>query len=359
MKIMHIGQMIGGLDVYIRNTIMYTEDGFDYVIVHGEKDNSKPVVKHGKPIREHRIRLHRELNLLWDIVALIQAVILIRKECPDIIHCHSAKGGFVGRIAGWLTGTRTYYTPHAFSFLCTDSKAKRWVYLLLERIARRNSCLLACSESEWELGIKVVHYKEEKALVWHNAVPDIEINKEKEEKYICCIGRPSYQKNTMLLIEVVRGVKERHPEVKFYLIGVGYYSPDLEETKRRISEYGLEDAFEMLPWLDQRATHEYVGKSMMYLTVARYEGLPLAVIEAMAMGKPIVASNVVGNMDCVRDGVNGYLLALNADEFVDRICYLIEHNAERQRMGIRSRKRFEEDFLINNRIRMLESIYKS
>ena len=211
MKILHIGQMIGGLDIYIRNSILYSTNDYEYVIIHGDKDKNKPVIKEGKKISEHQIRLYRKLSLLWDVVALIQTILLIRKEKPDIIHCHSAKGGFIGRIAGRITGTKTYYTPHAFSYLCTDSKLKRWIFLSLERIAKGNSFLLACSESERELAIKEVRYQKDKALVWHNAVPDIEIrdNNHKESKYICCIGRPSYQKNTLFLVDVIEGVKKK------------------------------------------------------------------------------------------------------------------------------------------------------
>lgn len=353
--------MIGGLDIYIRNSIMYSKNGYEYVIVHGDKDKNKPVIREGKKISEHQIRLYRKLSPLWDVVALIQVILLIIKEKPDVIHCHSAKGGFIGRIAGRLMGKKTYYTPHAFSFLCTDSKLRRWIFLALERIAKGDSYLLACSESERELGITEVHYKEEKALVWHNAVPDIEIkdNNHKESKYICCIGRPSYQKNTLFLIDVINGVKKRYPDVKFYLIGVGYYSPDLEITKKKLCEYHLEDTFEMLPWLSQQDTHQLIAGSMMYLTVARYEGLPLAVLEAMALSKAIVASDVVGNKDCVRDGENGYLLPLKVDEFVDKICYILENDAVRQMMSSKSRELFERDFLIDNRIKMLEIVYES
>lgn len=361
MKILHVGQMIGGLDIYIRNSILYSKNDYEYVIVHGDKDKNKPVIKEGEKISEHLIRLYRKLNPFWDVVALVQTLLIICKEKPDLIHCHSAKGGFIGRIAGRITGTPTFYTPHAFSFLCTDSKLKRWIFLSLERIAKCNSYLLACSESERELAIKEVHYQREKALVWHNAVPDIKMrdNSYKEYKYICCIGRPSYQKNTLFLVDVIDGVKKRHPDVKFYLIGVGYYSPDLDITKKKLCEYHLEDTFEMLPWLSQQDTHQLIAGSMMYLTVARYEGLPLAVIEAMALSKAIVASDVVGNKDCVKDGENGFLLPLKVDAFVDKICYILENDVDRLMMSSKSRELFERYFLIDNRIKMLETIYES
>lgn len=171
-KILHIGQLIGGLDIYIRNTINYTDDDFEFVIVHGEDDKSKPVIKHSVPVKEYKVRLYRNLNPIKDFRCLIQVIRIVHQEKPDIIHCHSAKGGIIGRIAGWLTNTKTYYTPHAFSFLSTQSTLKRHIYLTLERMVKFNSYLLACSESERKLGIDMVHYKQNKALAWSNAVPD-------------------------------------------------------------------------------------------------------------------------------------------------------------------------------------------
>lgn len=172
MKVMHIGQMIGGLEVYIRNTVEYNRGDFEFVLVHGEGDNSKPVLKNGVPVKEYQVSLYRELNPFKDFKCLLQVVEIIRKEKPDIIHCHSAKGGVIGRVAGRWTNTKTFYTPHAFSFLSTHSPMKRRIYLMLERSVKFKSYLLACSESERELGINVVHYKQDRALVWSNAVPD-------------------------------------------------------------------------------------------------------------------------------------------------------------------------------------------
>ena len=172
MRIMHIGQMIGGLDIYIRNSIVYSNKGFEYVIVHGDNDKSTPVVKNGTPIKEYQIPLHRELNVWNDMRSIISSIQIIRIEKPDIIHCHSAKGGVVGRIAGFLTNTKTFYTPHAFSFLSSKSKFINFVYLVIERMMKLNSYLLACSDSERDLGVTKVHYTHEHALVWNNAVPD-------------------------------------------------------------------------------------------------------------------------------------------------------------------------------------------
>lgn len=362
MKILHIGQMIGGIGVYIRNTITAADTSIDYVIVSGKGDQNKPVVKDGRVIKEYKIDLYRELSLK-DLKGLFQIIRIIREEKPDLIHCHSAKGGFLGRWAGWLCQVTTLYTPHAYSFLSSQKQFKKRIFIILERLARHNSYMLACSSSERELGIKEVHYDESHALVWHNSVPDAlrVIDKEKENEgsfKVCCIGRPCYQKNTLFLIEVVRKVVEKIPNVKFYLLGVGYYSPDLKEVQGLIKQYALEEKMEMIPWLPQKDTFEYMMNSDVYLTVSRYEGLPLSVIEAMSLGCPIVASDVPGNVDCVRNGQNGWLLPLKIEMFASKIVYLYSHPEERKEMGRRSRELFEQHFCIDTQNEKLLEIYK-
>lgn len=162
--------MIGGLDIYVRNSITFASGNIEYVIVHGKNDKSKPVYSQGREVKEYLTTLQRNLNPLKDGQALWQAVRIIQKEKPDVIHCHSAKGGIIGRMAGFLTGTPTLYTPHGFSFLCSPSKKKRWVYKTIERMARLDSFMLACGESEQQLGINEIGYSDEKALCWHNCV---------------------------------------------------------------------------------------------------------------------------------------------------------------------------------------------
>lgn len=174
---------------------------------------------------------------------------------------------------------------------------------------------------------------------------------------ICYIGRPSYQKNTFFLLDVVKKVSEVIPSVKFNLLGVGYYSPDLEKTKEIISEHKLDKNIELHPWLEHRETLQCVKDSLFYLTVARYEGLPLSVLEAMSLSKAIIASDVVGNRDCVRNGYNGFLLPLKVELFAEKICYLVENVEERERMGRNSRLLFENNFLIDNKISQLDNIY--
>lgn len=379
MKILHIGNLKSGIDTYVRNTVALASDKFEFVIVNGADDNSKPYMRHGKQVKTYSIDMYRALNPVKDIKAVMQAIKIIKKEKADLVHCHSAKGGVIGRFAAFLTGTKVVYTAHAFSFLSAESAKKKQIFLLLEKIAKLNSYLLACSDSERELGIKVVGFNEEKAFAWNNAVPDADkgltrisqisrISSQKNEasdlpvpkegeRYITSIGRPSYQKNPLFMVEVAHGIHLKHPDIKFYLLGVGFYSPMLEDMKRLIHQYDMDDTFYLLPWLSHEETLKYVKGSLLYFMTSLYGGLPISVIEAMSLGKAIVASDVLGNKDCVKDGYNGYLLPLKEEVFVEKMNDLIENDEKRKEMEKNSRSYFESDFFIDNRIKALEEIY--
>lgn len=363
-KVLHLGNLKSGIDTYVRNTVALADERFEFVIVSGADDNSAPYIRNGETLKNYKISMYRALNPFKDLKAVVQAARIIKKEKPDVIHCHSAKGGMIGRIAGFVTNTPVFYTPHAFSFLSAESKRKSRVFLLLEKIARLNSRMLACSESERELGIKVVGYKQERAFVWNNAIPAILPQDVKQpggispnERFIISIGRPSYQKNPLLMVETMKRVHEIHPDIHFYLVGVGFYSPKLDEMQASIRRYGLEDVVKLLPWTSHKETLGYLRQSLLYITTSLYEGLPIAVLEAMAMGKAIVSSDVIGNKDCVKDGYNGYLLPMDAEAFAEKVCKLNEDENLRRQMEANSLAYFQSDFLIDNRIEALQKIY--
>jgi glycosyltransferase involved in cell wall biosynthesis len=364
MKILHVGNLKSGIDTYVRNTVALADDQFDFVIVNGADDDNKPYVRHGKEVKNYHVSLYRPLDPIKDMKAVYQVFKIIRREKPDIVHCHSAKGGVIGRLASFLAHTKSLYTPHAFSFLSSNSKIKQQIFLLLEKIAKLNSRLLACSESEKKLGLDKILYSKDKVFVWPNAIPEIRdsdiINPDGIDmngKYIISVGRPSYQKNPLLMVEVMKLIHGKYPDVKFLLVGVGYYSPLLKEMKTLIKEYELQDVIQLIPWCSHKETLGYVKHALFYMTTSLYEGLPIAVIEAMALGKAIVSSDVIGNKDCVKDNYNGYLLPLDAKAFSNKCIKLLNDKVILQKMGICSQNLFYSNFQLDKRIKDLEDIY--
>lgn len=84
----------------------------------------------------------------------------------------------------------------------------------------------------------------------------------------------------------------------------------------------------------------------------------MGVIEAMSVGKAIVACDVVGNKDCVKNGINGYLLPMNVSDFADKIVELAQNDELRGKMGKKSRELFIKEFYIENRIHLLPEKYE-
>jgi glycosyltransferase involved in cell wall biosynthesis len=360
-KILHIGQLIGGLDVYIRNVVQNADSDFEFVVIHGPDDNNETITNSSHRVKCYSVPMYRKLSFMNDVKALWQMLKIIRREKPDVIHCHSAKGGTLGRIAGFLTGVRTLYTPHAFSFLSTPNKIVRSIYLMIERATSFNSYLLACSESECQIGLKQVKYDNAHALVWHNAIPCVEERCDSpipaKGKYVCYMARPCYQKNPFFLVKVIKAVHERMPELGFCLLGVGFHSPNANDLKTEIDKAGVGDCVTVFPWLSHEECLNYIRGAELYFSVSRYEGMSLSVLEAMSLGKAIVASNVFGNCDCIDNGRNGYLLPFDANLFADAIIQLVQDDDLRHSFEQESRKIFLQRFSIDRCISSLNDIY--
>lgn len=362
MKILHFGQTIGGLDIYIRNVCRYTPHDIEFIIVHGDEDFSKDFVDFkGRRVREYLVPLYRDINILYDFIAFVKTLFIVLKIKPDVIHAHSAKGGVLGRLVGFLTCTRTYYTPHAFSFLSASNQLISKIYLILEKLTKFNAVLLACSESELNLGITKIRYKSNRAKVWSNSVPDIgkvALNRFERVNYVCTVGRPSYQKNTALLVDVIAEVVRSVPEFQICILGVGHHSPELEIVEEKIERFGITDNVQMFPWVDQEEALSIMSSADFYISSARYEGLPLAVLEAMSLGKPILATAAPGNVDCVVSQYNGVLTASEAGDLSNAIIDLWRSKKKQVEWGRNSRILFEEKFNIEKNISKLLKIYK-
>jgi glycosyltransferase involved in cell wall biosynthesis len=100
-----------------------------------------------------------------------------------------------------------------------------------------------------------VHYKPNRALVWQNAVQDVALKHGSIEiptsDYVCYVGRLSYQKNPLFLLDVIAKVRLKRPDIKFYILGVGFHSPDLEGLKKRMEQLSLTNNVVLIPWLSQ------------------------------------------------------------------------------------------------------------
>lgn len=365
-KIVHLLHAIGGVDVYLRLVLEnMNTNSFENIVIHGTKDTNKPFFdKNGNKVKEYIVSIFRDISIVNDTKSLFQTYKILRKEKPDLIHAHSAKGGIIGRIMGNILGVKVLYTPHAFSYLSTQNSVKRSLFLIIEKLlANGNSLLLATSESEKKRAIEAVGYKPENVLVFNNCIESItkiqplSIPKTWPEQYICTVGRPSYQKNIEQMIQVLHEVNK---EVKIHLIvmGVGPVSGQLESVKNLIKELDMSTDVTLLNWTERTDVFNIINHSKFYLSTSRYEGMPYSIIESMALSKACVVSNCDGNKDLITDNYNGFVVDNDdLNGFKSKILKLLKDEELLDTLSKNAFNAYSENYNINKNISELESIY--
>lgn len=367
-KVAHILQSVGGVDVYLRLVLNNIDDTkFDNVIIHSIGDSNKPFVTgNGALLKSYRISLYRNISLFKDISAIIQAYKAVKKEKPNIIHAHSAKGGVVGRIVGLLSGIPVLYTPHAFSYLSTNSGLKRKVFLFIEKLLKAGkSYVLATSQSEAQRAINEVGFDKKKVFLFNNSIEPINgieplsIHKVWPDNYICTVGRPSYQKNTELLVRVIDEIK-KHTDIHLVIMGVGHHYDDLDKIELLIDTLQLRDNITLLDWTSRNDVFNIIKNGLVYVSTSRYEGLPYSVIEAMALAKACVVSNCDGNKDLIKNDYNGFVInGENRKDYREKIIELLGNNTLREKFSFNSKASFDANYNIHKNIQGLEAIYTS
>jgi glycosyltransferase involved in cell wall biosynthesis len=366
-KVAHVLHSVGGVDVSLRLIVEnINTDNFESIIVQGTQDNDTPFHdRENNTVKRYRLPIFREISPITDIKAIISTYKIIKREKPHVIHAHSAKGGVIGRFAGMLTGTPSLFTPQAYSYLSTNNARKRKIYLAIEKFFRKGkSYILASSESEKQRALKEVGFKPEKVLLYNNSIHPIisihplSVSKTWPDEYICTVGRPSYQKNTDLLVRAIYEVKKTR-SIHLVLMGVGYHSEDLDSITALIKELGLEDNITMLPWTSREDVFNIVKNSQVYISTSRYEGLPYSVIEAIAIGKACVVSDCDGNRDLIIDNFNGFVIKDENPEFyANKIIRLLDDKELNDMFCKNAKEFFNGHFDVNKNITLLEAIYR-
>lgn len=364
-RVVHIGMPYTGVGSYINQIFKYANgDAFEFYLLCNLKDEKFKIENIDKCNIIH-INLQRKINPFLDLLCFIQIVFLLIKIKPSLIHSHSSKPGLLARAAAVILNIPAFYTPNAFSFLNSKSKISSKVFLLVEKfMAKLPGKLLACSIKEQCIAKDAVKYNKEKALLWPNSIFPLEkeynfsIKGLEKHQSIASIGRICFQKNFEMAVEVMKIIKDRGYNLKLNIYGAGYYSPEKEHLKQKIKQLGLQKNIIIHDYLERSIMAKKLSKNMLYISTARYEGLPYSIMEAMSLKMPSVVTDVEGNNELVKDGINGYLIeSFNSTVMADKILELIDDNHKRELFGSNAAQIFNNEYNIENNIVKLEKLY--
>lgn len=290
----------GGVFTYLVNLTNELCDEYDIYIAYGLRKQTPKNLKKYFDKRIHLIKVQnyqRSISLLRDTKALLEMKRIANKVKPDIIHLNSSKAGILGRFLFRNSNVPVFYTPHGYSFLMADiSNQKKAFYKLLEKaFAFKNIETIACSKGEYEITKKLTS----NATYVDNGInlkefDGIKLNHQTDMNHlkIATLGRISLQKNPALFNKIALAF----PSLEFLWIGDGDLKNKL--TAPNITVTG---------WVDNKTALQYLNDADIFLLTSLWEGLPMALLEAMYMRKLCIVSNVIGNRDVIHNEENGYV----------------------------------------------------
>lgn len=224
-------------------------------------------------------------------------------------------------------------------------------YYDIHKVFRKIDCIISPSEfNKNQLLNGKLKYNEIVAL--HNFVNESERNDYVLGDYAFYLGRLSKEKGILNLIEAIGDI----PNAKLLIAGDG---PERERIETYISEHKLDGRITLLGYQNQDSIHKYITNSrFVVIPSICNENCPYSVLEAMEIGKPIVASRIGGIPELIADGENGYLYkADDINELKEKLMLMLDNDDKVNRFAQKSRELYESYYSPNSYYNELIKIY--
>jgi glycosyltransferase involved in cell wall biosynthesis len=366
---LHVAYLTAGL----------ADRGYDTTLVAGtvgSGEESMAFVAENRGVHIETLdELHREIAPLRDLRTILRLSRLIRRERPTILHTHTAKAGAVGRIAALLAGDARppviVHTFHGHVLRGYFNPMMTAAFRVLERmLARGTTTLVAVSpEVRDDLVALRVAPASKFAVVRLGIELGERVSGDDEKRretrrllgippeafVVGWVGRMTAVKRTDDVARTLRALVDRGVDAYLCLVGDG---PDRVGLERRVHELGIARRCLFVGYQEDVARF-YDTIDVLLLTSVN-EGTPVSVIEALAAGRPVVATRVGGVSDVVRHEVDGFLVdAADVESLGARLAELAGDPELRARMGSAGRAHVIERYAVERMVDDIDRLYRS
>jgi len=350
---------IGGAQIHVRDLALAARDHGHHpaIITSGRGPLIDGFRQAGVPVFVLR-HLTAPIRPWSDVRALGEVRAALAEVQPDLVAAHSSKAGILGRLAGRSLRLPVVFTVHGWAFTPGVPGPRAAVYRRLERmVGPLANRLITVSEFDRRLALEARIAHADRIVTVHNGMPDVASDLRADPRRmrprIVMVARFEPQKDHATLIRALGGLSAQSWELD--LIGEG---PGMPAMRALAAELGIADR---IRWLGQRMdVQRLLAEAQIATLITNWEGLPLSILEAMRAGLPVVASDVGGIAETIRDGETGYLVGRGAVEQVrNRIGRLLEEAELRGSLGAAGRSLYERQFTLEHCVTRTLAVYQS
>lgn len=360
-----------------QQTVLYlaqhlSQDLFEQILITGEGGQCSAELSSIPAIKRYILPdLSRHVglgSLVADLRTIIRIRRILRHEMPEIAHTHTPKAGILGRWAAWLSGTpRIVHTFHGFGFSEFHPSWVRKLYVWIERLTGLiTTRFVAVSERNRLKGEQYRIFARAdcdliRSGIDFSALRNASIDKSKKkleldlapsDRIVGIVAGFKPPKALHHFVTVAKRVSDRRTGIKFLMVGDGELRDQLEE---QIRELQLKSVVKMVGW--RRDVPELLRIFDVFLLTSLWEGLPRVLVEAITVGVPVVAPDVDGIAEVIRNGENGYLVSPgDTASMAQRVIELLENEGLRRQMA-RAAKGLVQEFSAGKMIEDYTRLY--
>ncbi|RKD23164.1 glycosyl transferase [Ammoniphilus oxalaticus] len=292
----------------------------------------------------------------------------------ELVHCHTPMGGALARLAARRArkrGAKVIYTAHGFHF-CQGAPLLNWLlyYPIEKQLARYTDCLITINQEDYQLARRR-KFKAGKIVHVHGVGVDSErfapitqeqcieqrqmLGYEADEFLMLYAAEFNQNKNQQLLLHALAIIHDEAPQARLVLAGEG---PLLDECKELARRLGIEQKVDFLGFRND--LERWLPICDLAVASSLREGLPVNIMEAMACGLPVVASDNRGHRELVKNDANGWVVATrDVKEMAEKIKLVIANPTWKRELGLTGRQRIDQTYSERNVLRQKTEIYSS
>lgn len=313
------------------------------------------------------------LKKIFSPQTLVNIKTLLRELRIDILHTHGGIAGFYGRWAARQVGTPVIvHTLHGIHYLHYRNIFLKYVYILLERwLSRFTNAVIFVSDADRKKGIRHRLSDQDKMEVIKNGIDFSQFKslgnhanmKEWREKtlgeissgpLVGTVARLHRQKGISFLLKAVGKIQEVIPDVKIVIVGGGPWQDRLNRLNQELQHSDCvrilgerSDAYDLLALFD------------VFVLPSLWEGLPYVLLEAAALGKPVVATDVDGPRELIKNGETGLLVpSSDPASLAQAVITLLRDREKASKLGANFKRDLSQKYTLSHMVKQTQELYE-